>query len=81
MKANQLLNQVEQLADELSQKVYAPAGIAPGYRASMSRLMQAQMLLVAHSVATGANKAEALKALDLFAANANAADAKAQVAK
>jgi hypothetical protein len=68
MKAQELCKQVKGLADELSLKVYAPSTIAPGYRASMSRLMQANMLLVAHSVATGANKAEVLKALDLFAA-------------
>lgn len=70
MKAQQLLNQVKQMADELAAKMYSVDTVAPGYRGSMSRLMQSQMLLVAYSVATGPNKAEALKAINTFAAAA-----------
>lgn len=75
MKAQQLLDMTKAMADELASKMYSVDTVAPGYRGSMSRLMQAQMLLVAQSVATGKNKQEALTAITTFAENCALEDA------
>ena len=70
MNAQQLLNQVKGMADDLSAKMHNVDSVAPNYRSSMSSIMQSQMLLVAYGVATGKNKQEVLKAINLFAAGA-----------